>query len=427
GRFSQLHLREVITQPKLHLFSKHHSKPVGLSFWRNRYNETRICPLPAGREQSIRYNGTAVPILYRIDYDGTACTRRFVDGEYAFRNASQFEVSQLKKYGAENAILLIQKGRSFIPRWHDYLFSEFHDPYINATEAIPTFFLYAHVFQNKIMGLVRDQRTSELELRFHRPPGGPIDLSLVIIWFLAMGCVFGGGVWAFFRHRAGKDKVHVASNSSNSQSDSSDSFEGRCRCLAKHSHYLAIIVLMIFLVGVLMVGFFFRPVLVTIFNILVVVMGPVSVYICTMAVFSNIPLCQCCTSKWCTWVPQHRWLPKGRPSMIQFLVFALSFCVCIIWFIYRRTPYAFILLDFINVTICLNILKSLRLPSVKWIAVLMICMFIYDVVMVFVTPFFTSSGCSVMLEVATGIDCSSSGTDGYPMPPIDAALPEKVS
>ncbi|VDP14872.1 unnamed protein product [Heligmosomoides polygyrus] len=55
----------------------------------------------------------------------------------------------------------------------------------------------------------------------------------------------------------------------------------------------------------------------------------------------------------------------------------------------------------------------------------MLCMFIYDAVMVFVTPFITRNGCSVMLEVATGIDCSSSGADGYPMPPIDAALPEK--
>ncbi|KAJ1371940.1 hypothetical protein KIN20_033986, partial [Parelaphostrongylus tenuis] len=31
-----------------------------------------------------------------------------------------------------------------------------------------------------------------------------------------------------------------------------------------------------------------------------------------------------------------------------------------------------------------------------------------------------------MLEVATGIDCSQGGIDGYPIPPIDAALPEKV-
>lgn len=54
----------------------------------------------------------------------------------------------------------------------------------------------------------------------------------------------------------------------------------------------------------------------------------------------------------------------------------------------------------------------------------MACMFIYDAVMVFVTPAFTSNGCSVMLEVATGIDCNSNSI-GYPMPPVDATQPEK--
>ncbi|VDO10299.1 unnamed protein product [Haemonchus placei] len=267
-----------------------------------------------------------------------------------------------------------------------------------------------------------------MQLRFHRPLEGPIDLSMVIIWLLAVGCVMGGGVWAFFRHRAGKDKLHVNASSSagyTSQSDSNSSFESRCRCLARHSNFLAIIVLMIIVVGVLMIGFFFRPVLVTFFNVTLVLFGSISVYACIMAVLSNISFWEWCTAKRCTWIPQHRCIPEGRPSFIQLMVFTLSFGICVVWFVYRRTPYAFILLDFINVTLCLHILKSLRLPSVKWISALMLCMFIYDAVMVFVTPFITRNGCSVMLEVATGIDCSSSGTDGYPMPPIDAALPEK--
>lgn len=55
----------------------------------------------------------------------------------------------------------------------------------------------------------------------------------------------------------------------------------------------------------------------------------------------------------------------------------------------------------------------------------MACMFIYDAFMVFGTPIFTKSGCSVMLEVATGVDCNKDAI-GYPMPPIDARQPEKV-
>lgn len=238
-------------------------------------------------------------------------------------------------------------------------------------------------------------------------------------------------MWAFFRHRAGKDKLQLSgttnANCSSPQSLDSDSMSDKgafSKCLASYSNFLAIIVLMIILVGILMIGFFFRPVLVTFFNILLVIFGTISVYGCMMAVLSNFLLCECCHFKLCTSI-HHRWLPEGRPSIVQLTMFVISLIICVLWFIYRRTPYAFILLDFINVTLCLHILKSLRLPSVKWITALMLCMFIYDAVMVFVTPFITRNGCSVMLEVATGIDCSSSGADGYPMPPIDAALPEK--
>uniref|UniRef100_A0A1I7WY47 Uncharacterized protein n=1 Tax=Heterorhabditis bacteriophora TaxID=37862 RepID=A0A1I7WY47_HETBA len=63
----------------------------------------------------------------------------------------KFLVDVLKIYGAKIAILLMEKGRSFVTRWHDYLFSDFYDPYINVTTAIPTFFLYKEVFQEKIM------------------------------------------------------------------------------------------------------------------------------------------------------------------------------------------------------------------------------------------------------------------------------------
>ncbi|KIH59699.1 hypothetical protein ANCDUO_10057 [Ancylostoma duodenale] len=67
------------------------ASPVGLSFWRHRFNETRLCPEPSGSEKLLRYNGTAVPLLYRIEDDGTKCTRRFTEGSSAFKNATQYQ------------------------------------------------------------------------------------------------------------------------------------------------------------------------------------------------------------------------------------------------------------------------------------------------------------------------------------------------
>uniref|UniRef100_A0A915DR93 Uncharacterized protein n=1 Tax=Ditylenchus dipsaci TaxID=166011 RepID=A0A915DR93_9BILA len=58
-------------------------------------------------------------------------------------------------------------------------------------------------------------------------------------------------------------------------------------------------------------------------------------------------------------------------------------------------------------------------------------MFVYDIFMVFGTRLLTPSGCSVMLQVVTGMDCSSQKEDQelsqlYPLPPFYADTPEKI-
>ncbi|XP_076341653.1 signal peptide peptidase-like 2B [Tachypleus tridentatus] len=47
-------------------------------------------------------------------------------------------------------------------------------------------------------------------------------------------------------------------------------------------------------------------------------------------------------------------------------------------------------------------LKSIRLPSLKICAILLVLLFFYDIFFVFITPFLTAKGESVMVEVATG-------------------------
>ena len=112
----------------------------------------------------------------------------------------------------------------------------------------------------------------------------------------------------------------------------------------------------------------------------------------------------------------------------ELFICLLCFSFCATWFIIRRQPYAFILLDIINMALCMHVLKCLRLPSLKWISILMMCMFVYDAAMVFGTPYITPNGCSVMLEGATGLSCASrEKTKGYPIPPVEQeSVPEKV-
>ncbi|CAI4227645.1 unnamed protein product [Auanema sp. JU1783] len=387
----------------------------GLGWWRknnhNIKNATRICPLNDKSER--RFPNQIVPLNYRIDDDGTECTRPFNEGTSSFRNATQFQVNQLIKHDASSALFLIERGRKFVTKWRDFLFADFYDPYVNTT--LPTFFIYLDVFE-KIVS--KENAGEDLEFLFHRPTDSAFDLSMVFIWLLAMVCVTGGGAWAFVRHKAGKDKNPLQSSLNEN--------DGPQTCCVRFANSLAIATLMIFLVAILMLGFYFRPLLVFVFNLLLMLFGSFSVYGCLQAFLSNF---QCtkrlpCSTTVCSMFPELGCI-SHRPTVGKIILYTISFVLCLCWFIFRMTPYAFILLDLINITLCLHILKSLRLPSLKWISTLMLCMFTYDAIMVFVTPLWTKNGCSVMLEVATGIDCSASNNIGYPMPPIDANLPEK--
>ncbi|GIY83587.1 signal peptide peptidase-like 2B [Caerostris darwini] len=86
----------------------------------------------------------------------------------------------------------------------------------------------------------------------------------------------------------------------------------------------------------------------------------------------------------------------------QVLLVAFAIAVSVFWVIVRKEKYAWILQDFLGVAFCIHMLKSIRLPSLKICFVLLVLLFFYDIFFVFVTPYFTVKGESVMEEVATG-------------------------
>jgi presenilin-like A22 family membrane protease len=54
--------------------------------------------------------------------------------------------------------------------------------------------------------------------------------------------------------------------------------------------------------------------------------------------------------------------------------------------------------------------KASELRSLRLITFFLIAFFIYDIVMVFGTRLLTSNGCSVMVQVVTGMDCTKTRT-----------------
>ncbi|KAL3196773.1 hypothetical protein MRX96_015386 [Rhipicephalus microplus] len=58
--------------------------------------------------------------------------------------------------------------------------------------------------------------------------------------------------------------------------------------------------------------------------------------------------------------------------------------------------------DLLGVAFSINMLKTLRLPNLMICSVLLVLLFFYDIFFVFVTPFLTMKGESIMVEVAKG-------------------------
>uniref|UniRef100_A0A9J2PHX6 Signal peptide peptidase-like 2B n=2 Tax=Ascaris TaxID=6251 RepID=A0A9J2PHX6_ASCLU len=407
-----------------------------LEWWGGKVNNTNVCM----KNASSRHVGSAVALNYRLQREDGPCAAPFVATNTSFKGAIQFIVNEMMSEGVGVGLLLVERGRQFVSRWSDYLFSEFYDPDLNQSTTLPTFFIYRHVFFNDVIGLSNAVPLgSDLVMRFYRPPSSVWDASMAIIWFMAVFCVGVGGYWAGHRKTCEERTAALKSPHRVSQMDDptdairrhkSESEEEK---MTTPANCIFVLVVMLIVVGILMLGFYFRSVMVYIFNVILAIVGTFSVHRCLTALMGAFCKCgQCTVCLSMNDVTRSIFRRdlfnydccSRRPRIASVLLFIFSAALCTFWFFIRRDPYAFLLLDFINVTLCLHVLKGIRFPNLKWLTVLLVCMFIYDMFMVFGTPFLTKNGCSVMIEVAAGTDCAKSST-GYPVAPINSDVPEK--
>eukprot|EP00939_MAST-03C_sp_MAST-3C-sp1_P002362 g2362.t1 len=93
-------------------------------------------------------------------------------------------------------------------------------------------------------------------------------------------------------------------------------------------------------------------------------------------------------------------------SLGELVIFSLALTVVLFWFFQRHETYAWILQNALGVCLCCTFAIAVQVPNLKIASLLLGLFLLYDVVMVFLTPFLFSS--SVMLEVAT-----AGGSDGY--------------
>uniref|UniRef100_A0A8C2Z5D8 Signal peptide peptidase-like 2B n=1 Tax=Cyclopterus lumpus TaxID=8103 RepID=A0A8C2Z5D8_CYCLU len=221
-------------------------------------------------------------------------------------------------------------------------------------------------------------------------PSEPVlDYNMVIIFLMAVGTVAIGGYWAGSRDTKKRYMKHKRDDGGEKQDEEIVDVTPIMIC-----------VFVVMCCSMLVLLYFFYD---TIWVIAIFcVASSVGLHSCLWPFVRRLPFCKCR-------VPENN-LPylHKRPQIRMLLLSAFCIAVSITWMVFRNEDqWAWVLQDALGIAFCLYMLKTVRLPTFKACTLLLSVLFIYDVFFVFITPFLTKSGESIMVEVAAGPSDSS--------------------
>ncbi|XP_077525320.1 signal peptide peptidase-like 2B [Amblyomma americanum] len=228
------------------------------------------------------------------------------------------------------------------------------------------------------------------------------DYSLIIIWLVAVFTLGVGSYWSgLVKHEIYQHEIGKCSHASHVASDGEESSFPKSENVLEEESSLdvspVLVTLFVICMGVmlLLLYFFFQYLVFFIIGMfalasVVSVIGVLEPLIYKIPIgTTRIPrnLCPCF----------HGPLEVRQLALI---IFAIS--VSVTWVVLRHHPQSWILQDLLGVAFSINMLKTLRLPNLMICSVLLVLLFFYDIFFVFVTPFLTMKGESIMVEVAKG-------------------------
>ncbi|KAI8493647.1 Signal peptide peptidase-like 2A [Branchiostoma belcheri] len=157
--------------------------------------------------------------------------------------------------------------------------------------------------------------------------------------------------------------------------------------------------------ALLLLLYFFYNYLVYVIIVIFCLASAKGLYVCLLPIVLWLPAnCR---------IPENK-LPllKKRPLVKCIILAACCVTVSLIWFIFRKERWAWILQDGLGIAFSIYMLKTIRLPSFMVCTILLSALFVYDIFFVFITPLITKSKTSVMVDVATG---PADATEQIPM------------
>lgn len=229
------------------------------------------------------------------------------------------------------------------------------------------------------------------EVAMYAPNEPVLDYNMVIIFLMAVGTVAIGGYWAGSRDIKKRYMKHKRDDSAEKQDEETVDVTPIMIC-----------VFVVMCCSMLVLLYFFYDHLVYMIIAIFCLASSVGLYSCLWPFVRRLPFGRCR-------IPENN-LPycHKRPQVRMLLLSAFCIGVSVTWGVFRNEDqWAWVLQDALGIAFCLYMLKTIRLPTFKACTLLLVVLFVYDVFFVFITPLFTKSGESIMVEVAAGPSDSS--------------------
>ncbi|XP_063147094.1 signal peptide peptidase-like 2B isoform X3 [Candoia aspera] len=223
-------------------------------------------------------------------------------------------------------------------------------------------------------------------------PGEPVlDYNMVIIFVMAVGTVAIGGYWAGSRDVKKRYVKHKRDDGAEKHEDETVDVTP-----------VMIGVFVVMCCSMLVLLYYFYDQLVYAIIGIFCLAASIGLYSCLSPFVRRFPLGKCR-------IPSNNWPYFHKRPQVRMLLLA-TFCVAVslFWGLFRNEDqWAWILQDTLGIAFCLYMLKTIRLPTFKGCTLLLLVLFVYDVFFVFITPYLTKTGESIMVEVAAGPTDSS--------------------
>ncbi|XP_053351634.1 signal peptide peptidase-like 2 [Clarias gariepinus] len=283
-------------------------------------------------------------------------------------NCSFYEKVHLAKNHGARGLLIFTTEDLIFPNGNESQYEEVTIPLALLT--------YANLLD------IRARFGDRKQVALYSPVEPDVYFSVVVIFILAVGTVVGGGYWAGVQ----ESKIRMQGE------------EYKTEEMSPKLIFLLVASCCVWLILL----YFFYDNMVYFFIVVFCLVSPVGLYKCLWTIVSRIPVGTCR-------VPENN-MPylKMRLELRMVLLAVLCASVSIIWGVFRNdNRWAWVLQDILGMAFCAYTLKIFRMHSLKACTLLLGGLLLYDVFFVFITPYFTESGESIMAEVAGGPSVSS--------------------